>query len=191
MGATRAQGMGLDLAAQGVRTLVSFGTCGGLAPGLRPGTLLCPRAVCDERGAHYPTDVPADLLEALPMARVVDVLLSVAAPVYEVAGKEVLFRRYGAAGVDMESAALARVAFERGLRFLVLRAVVDPYDEPLPERLLAAVDAWGRPRPMATVRALVTGPAAWVAAARLGRHFGRAQRTLAAAAAAAMRARPR
>ncbi|MHB1513125.1 MAG: phosphorylase family protein [Acidiferrobacter sp.] len=191
MGAARARDMGLDLAARDVRTLVSFGTCGGLAPGLSAGSLLCPRTVCDEQGTCYPTDVPPDLAEGLAMARVVDVLLSVTVPVYDVARKEDLFRRYGAAGVDMESAALARVASERGLRFVALRAVVDAHDEPLPMRLLAAVDEWGRPRAMAIMRALATDPATWVPAARLGRHMARAQKTLAAAAAIAMRATPR
>lgn len=191
MGAGRARDMGLDLAARGVRTLVSFGTCGGLAPGLPPGALLCPRAVCDERGACHQTDIPTDLAWRLPLARMADILLSVAAPVHAVWHKEDLFRRYGASGVDMESAALARVACERGLRFLALRAVVDPYDEPLPERLLAAVDEWGRPRAVALVRALAEGPATWAAAVRLRRHFSQAQRTLAVAAAIATAARPR
>ncbi len=191
MGAGRARDMGLDLAARGVRTLVSFGTCGGLAPGLPSGSLLCPRTVCDERGACHQTDVPADLAESLPLVWTADVLLSVAAPVYAVRRKEDLFQRYGASGVDMESAALARVASERGLRFLALRAVVDPYDEPLPERLLAAVDEWGRPRAAALVKALAGGPATWAAAVRLRRHFSEAQRTLAAAAAVAISGSPR
>ncbi len=190
MGAARVRDMGLDLASRGVRTLVSFGTCGGLAPGLPPGSLLCPRMVRDEEGGCYQTAVPPDLASRLPAARTADVLLSVAAPVCDVRRKEDHFRRYGAAGVDMESATLAQVASEEGLRFLALRAIVDPFDEPLPERVLAAVDEWGRPRTMALLRVLATDPATWAAVARLRRHFSKAQGSLAAAAAVMTRGGP-
>ncbi len=184
MGPARARHMGLELAARGVRGLVSFGTCGGLAPGLAAGALICPRVVCGQQGTSYQASWPAGLGDFLPGLVSVDALLSISEPVCGVTHKADLFRRYGASGVDMESEALAQVACEQGLEFFALRAIVDPFDEPLPEGLAHAVDAWGRPRVGALLAALGVDGARWRALARLRQNFVAAQRSLALAAAA-------
>ena len=181
MGAERARHMALDLVSRGVRGLVSFGTCAGLAPGLAAGTLVCPRAVRDEQGA-YEASWPQALVDALPAAVPIDVLVSVSRPVGGVADKADLVRRYGASAVDMESVALARVAHDNELAFLAVRVVVDPFDAPVPEGLMHGLDAWGRPRVGALLAALGIDARQWRALWRLGRDFAKARPILAQAA---------
>ncbi len=181
MGAERARHMALDLVSRGVRGLVSFGTCAGLAPGLAAGTLVCPRAVRDEQGA-YEASWPQALVDALPAAVPIDVLVSVSRPVGGVADKADLVRRYGASAVDMESVALARVAHDNELAFLAVRVVVDPFDAPVPEGLMHGLDAWGRPRVGALLAALGIDAQQWRALWRLGRDFAKARPILAQAA---------
>ena len=183
MGAERARHMALDLVSRGVRGLVSFGTCAGLAPGLAAGTLVCPRAVRDEQGA-YEASWPQALVDALPAAVPIDVLVSVSRPVGGVADKADLVRRYGASAVDMESVALARVAHDNELAFLAVRVVVDPFDAPVPEGLMHGLDAWGRPRVGALLAALGIDARQWRALWRLGRDFAKARPILAQAAGA-------
>ncbi|WP_298136258.1 hypothetical protein [Acidiferrobacter sp.] len=187
MGPKRARHMAVDLVARDVQGLVSFGTCAGLAPGLAAGALICPRTVCDEQGTVY----HASSLAAFGCAQVACVsterLISVAQPVNDARGKADLLRRTGAWAADMESAALARVAAEHGLAFLVVRVVVDAFDAPVPARLMEGLDAWGRPRAGALVVALGADVRQWRALARLGRDFAKARQTLADAAVALTR----
>ena len=182
MGAERARHMARDLISRGARGLVSFGTCAGLAPGLAAGTLVLPRAVCDEHGASYEAPWPPALIEALPAGVPIDVLVSVSRPVGGVADKADLLHRYGAWAADMESAALAHEAREHGLPFLAVRVVVDPFDAPVPEGLMRGLDAWGRPRVGALLAALGIDAQQWRALLRLGRDFAKARPTLAHAA---------
>lgn len=183
MGAERARPMALDLVSRGVQGLVSFGTCAGLAPGLAAGTLVCARVVRDEQGTSYEASWPQALRDVLPACVPTDVLLSVSRPVCAVADKARLCARYGAWAADMESAAVARVACENGLPFVALRVVVDPFDASVPERLIEGLDVWGRPRVGALLAVLGTDRKQWRALWRLGRHFGKARRTLSGAAA--------
>jgi len=71
--------------------------------------------------------------------------------------KEWLGWQFAAIVVDMESYWAARLAAERRVPLLTIRAVSDTLDQPLPD-LSALVDAHGRPRPGALWRYLVWGP---------------------------------
>ena len=60
------------------------------------------------------------------------------------AAKATLFARTGAVAVDLESAAVARIARRQGLPFAVLRAVCDGAGRDLPRAALVALDGAGR-----------------------------------------------
>ncbi len=60
------------------------------------------------------------------------------------AAKAALHARTGAVAVDLESAAVARAAWQHGLPFAVLRAVCDPASRDLPNAALVALDSAGR-----------------------------------------------
>jgi adenosylhomocysteine nucleosidase len=101
--------------------LVSAGFCGALDPALRTGDLLVGGTVREAR--RFAPDERA--LGALPDARRGDTLW-----VPQVR-RDLGARPEGVAAVDMESAAVAAVALERGIPFVSIRAVLDTPDAPL------------------------------------------------------------
>lgn len=126
--------------ARGVSGLVSFGLAGGLDPALPAGTLVVPVMVI-EAGQHYPTD-PA-LSARLGVVPALSALAG-RAILADPAAKRAAHRATGAAIIDLESGAVARVATRHNLPFAVLRAVCDPAGRALPPLALAALDGGGR-----------------------------------------------
>jgi adenosylhomocysteine nucleosidase len=127
------------LVAAGAAGLISFGLAGGLDPTLRAGALLVPAAVF-VNGRSVPTN--AALSRRLSDG-VWGLLLGASDVVASVAAKRALFAATGAAAVDLESGAVARVAAEHGLPFAVLRAICDPAERNLPPAALIALDEHG------------------------------------------------
>ena len=164
MGSTAAQIAAQGLADKGAVALATFGVAGALQAGLRSGTLFCPSLVLDDNDHDYTPD-PAwrsRLLQQLAATRLTVLesgsLLSAPLPLLTTAAKIAARDRYAAAGVDMESAAVAAVARDRNLPFIALRAIVDEVDDTIPTALHDSVDAWGRPRPFNLIAALSRHP---------------------------------
>jgi hopanoid-associated phosphorylase len=131
--------------AKGASGVMSFGTAGGLAPDLPPGTLIVADAIDGPLG-RVPTDsawkdrMIAALRAALPDARIeCGTLAAVAAPAVTQAQKDALHGKTGALAVDMESHIAAAQAAARGLPFAVCRAVVDPAWRTLPPAATAGL----------------------------------------------------
>jgi adenosylhomocysteine nucleosidase len=124
---------------QGVRALVSLGLAGGLAPGLRPGTLIVPSEVIVGT-KRFATD---SALSQLLGGTTGQVLLGGDAVIATAADKQRLYQATGAAAVDLESADVARTATFHGVPFAVLRAICDPAERALPPAALTALDASG------------------------------------------------
>ena len=191
MGQDAARQGALALVEAGVSALVSFGVAGGLAPELRSGTLFCPSHVRDEHGRDYLLDPAwrAALMQRLGPTTLACMeqgsLLSLPAPLLNAADKALMHDRHHALAVDMESAAIAAVASEYHLPFLVLRAVVDERDDAVPGELHGSVDAWGRPRTAQLLRALLRHPGLLAQLPVLARRMNQATRALRAAASAA------
>jgi adenosylhomocysteine nucleosidase len=151
--AVRAEAGARRLVSEGVTALVSFGLAGGLVDGLAPGDLFVPERIVTDDGTVYRAD-PAwrKAVAAMPVIPgcggrrafvLKGALVSVAVAVDTADGKRSLAKQTRAVAVDMESAAVARVAAEFGLPFLAFRAVGDPVVRPLPSAALAAVGADG------------------------------------------------
>ena len=159
-------GMGSAAAAQAAQTLVTsgavalavFGIAGGLSPQLHCGDLLLPDEIVDESGGRFAPDVAwtARLRRQLKAAG--GILLTAETPLLDAATKADARRRWNAVAVDMESAAVARVARDHGLPFLALRAIADEALDALPAGLTQAVDEVGRPRPVPLMAALLSQP---------------------------------
>jgi adenosylhomocysteine nucleosidase len=162
------------LVQQGARALVSFGLAGGLDPALRPGDVVVPGVVLNA-GADFATDPALNAsLGGITHAR-----LAVAANVLaDIAGKRALFAATGAAAVDLESGAVARVATAHGLPFAVLRAVCDPADAALPPAALAALDGRGAIGFGRVLRSLAAQPGQIAALLALARNAAAARRAL-------------
>lgn len=191
MGQQAAREGALALIAAGADALVSFGVAGGLAPGLRSGTLFCPSCVLDERSRDYQPDPlwRASLIRRLKAAGLPLVeqgsLLSLPAPLHSVEEKGRMRERHQSLAVDMESAAIAMVAGEYRLPFLVLRAIVDEREDNVPAELQDSIDAWGRPRALSLLGTLLRHPRLLAALPPLAARMGKATRALRLAAQAA------
>jgi len=162
MGAARARQAALLLAEAGVDVLVSWGVAGALDPALEPGQLLIPAKVICADGSEYEVDADlrALLLSSRPGVPCASTrpLFCAASAILEPAGKKRLFDRSGAAAVDLESAAVAAVAAERGLPFVALRSVLDTAETTVPAFVAAAVDPFGRVQPLHFCAALLRHP---------------------------------
>ena len=161
-----------------VRAIVSFGLAGGLNPGLRPGAVLVPRTVCDADGA-WTTD---DALNAALGGCTGHVLLGGGSVLATVAEKAA--HAAGADAVDLESAAVARVAARHGLAFAALRAVCDDAHRALPHAALVALDARGRIGMVRVIGAALAHPGELAALVALARDAARARAALVARVAA-------
>ena len=131
--------------ARGCSGIVSFGTAGGLAPDLKPGSLIVADAVEGPFG-RLQTDRPwADRLAAAlatgPLnARLQRGLMAaVIAPLVSADDKRLLHRSTGALAVDMESHIAGATAAAHGLPFAVCRAVIDPAWRMLPSAATAGL----------------------------------------------------
>ncbi|MFC4527305.1 purine and other phosphorylase-like protein, family 1 [Dyella halodurans] len=191
MGQEAARQGALALIDAGATALVVFGVAGALTPGLRSGTLLCPQRIFDERGRDY-TPTPSwraalsQRLEAAGLALTMEgSLLSLPAPLWSAAQKTAMRDRHLAVAVDMESAAVAAIASERQLPFLVLRAIVDESDDEIPLALQAGIDEWGRARPLSMLLVMARHPGLLKRLPGLASRMGKATRALQAAVVAA------
>jgi adenosylhomocysteine nucleosidase len=147
IGAEPARRAAASLIADGARSLVSWGTAAGLAPGLSLGTLI----IADRVVAG------ADTLAPDPdwSARVADALRGIvsvgrgtlacpATVVRTAAAKRALAETTGAIAADMESAAIGRVAREAGVPWIVLRVVSDTADMVVPASVVSAIGSDGK-----------------------------------------------
>ncbi len=107
------------------RGVISFGICGGLAPGLAPGACVIASSILDGTRAWATDRAWTKSLARLIPGATVGPILGVDAPVVDVASKSTLHQRYGAVAVDMESHVAALAASAHGLPFAAVRAVAD------------------------------------------------------------------
>ena len=182
MGRERAQQAAYKLAGAGVDRLVSFGSAGALAPGLKPGDLVqteqvrCAGSSCAVTGflsepARRRLAQQDIAMRAGPLACVDEVTATTGA-------KQALFRQTGAIAVDMESAGILEAAEQEGLPVSVLRVITDSADMALPAAILQRVDDFGRLNVPGLGLDLVTLPAQIPAAIRLGWAARHARRTM-------------
>ncbi|HEY3599196.1 MAG TPA: phosphorylase [Paraburkholderia sp.] len=135
----------MEAVARGCSGIISFGTAGGLAPDLAPGTLIVADAVEGPLGRVL-TDVRwsgriAAALAATPLAAKLrrGRMAAVTAPLVGAADKTARYRATGALAVDMESHIAGAIAGANALPFAVCRAIVDPAWRTLPSAATAGL----------------------------------------------------
>lgn len=167
--------------AAGAGALVSCGLAGGLDPALGSGSLITPRRVVDtgDDTVYHTEAAWRRQVRSLLACGSGGSLLSTTDPVTDAAHKARLRQRYGAAAVDMESAAIAAVAARHSLPFLALRVIVDPAATALPRAATVALDGDGRPRPLHLLGALLRRPREVAALWELARYNRLAGQSLA------------
>lgn len=131
--------------ARGCVGIVSFGTAGGLAADLAPGTLIVASSVCSPLGEvatdlHWSARI-ATALGASPLAAKLrrGPMAGVGAPLVGAADKAALHASTGALAVDMESHLAGAIAEANGLPFAIIRAIVDPAWRTLPTAATAGL----------------------------------------------------
>ena len=186
------------LAAGGATALMSFGMAGGLDPALEPGCIVVPDRVISREGAAYAISqgwagrIFSLLRAQIPAPATVSVrgaLLTSPCAVDDAVEKSALFRDTGAVAVDMESAAVAAVAAERGLPFVAVRVIVDSARDHLPRAVVAASRA-GQVHVPTLIFGLLRAPGEILPLLRLARRFAAANQSLTAVAAVLRHAGP-
>jgi adenosylhomocysteine nucleosidase len=142
-----------------ISAIVSFGIAGGLAPGVRPGTLLVARGIIAEGAQYYECHRgwSQRLAKALGDVPIVD-MAGMDVPVADPAGKRALHVATRAATVDTESHVAARVAAAHNLPFTALRVVADPAERQLPPAALVGVRPDGKLAMGRIMRSLISEP---------------------------------
>lgn len=181
-GAVRAAAAAERMLAAGAGALVSFGLAGGLAADVAPGRLLLPRRVFTaERRFDIDGGWHARLATVLTELGFDDRPLLAADEVLSTPAAKHAAAALGAAGVDLESGAIAAAAMAASVPFAVVRAVADGPSDRLPPGVATWVDANGEAR-LGPVLAAALRPGRWPSLTLLGRRYRAARRTLEEAA---------
>jgi adenosylhomocysteine nucleosidase len=159
----RAAAAARELVAEGCAGLISFGIAGGLDPALNAGALVVADGVVLPDGRRLETDPGwrSRLREALGPAigPVSGDLAGCDGAVLDARQKKSLRGASGAAAVDMESHAVARVAAESDIPFLVVRAVSDTFRHGIPAWVPGTIQPDGHPGWSAVVTGILAHPA--------------------------------
>jgi len=172
----------LRLVKYGAAALISWGCAGSLSKNLQPGDLLIPQSILAENGEiFYPDTVWRKRLAdrfSSSLKWHEDALVESNKMVSGVEEKQAMAHTFGAMAVDMESAAIGRVAKQAGIPFMVIRAVADTADEELPPCIAETMDNKGHLQMRRLFSALARQPRLWLQLIRLSRHFHAATKTL-------------
>jgi len=184
IGDTRAENAARRLVERGATALASWGVAGGLDPDLSPGTVVLPDTVIGAGGSSQGANLEwRDRL----LERVHGRVVTSTSPLYHATSvittadeKRAIYERFGTGAADMESAAVARVAFANHIPWIAVRVVIDAADQDVPAAILTATGDDGRLR-MGSVAGLILRPRLWlplIALGRAGAAAGRSMRRL-------------
>lgn len=162
----------------GVKALISIGLAGGLTPALKTGDLIIGEEILllDNGKIQGPWAAnPAGIaltrkaLAAEGVPAFFGTVLTAPRPILERERKASMFKQTRALAVDMESAAVARAAREKGIPFLTIRAICDPAEETIPPELYDCLNANGKVRLPTLLRNIARKPSLTLDLLRLGR----------------------
>lgn len=181
-GPERAQAAAQRLIDREVQALISWGCAAAIIGRLRPGHLVLPDAILSADGQSHAADkawrerlsrtMPVHVVPHAGQLRESPRVISTRQE------KSALHQLTGAIAVDMESAAVARVAGSRQLPFLAIRAIADPAAMDFPLAVTRALNPRGDVRMASLLGHLARQPAQVGELISLGRAFGAALRTL-------------
>ncbi|MFV2058319.1 MAG: hypothetical protein ACC707_17775 [Thiohalomonadales bacterium] len=134
---------------QGSNALLSFGTAVGISPICKAGDIIIAKTCLDSCNHSWPAHPHwhQTLYNLLSQHKSINVLTETLCESERLLNnrleKEKIFASTGAIAVDMESAAIARMAHTHHLPFLSLRAIVDSLDRHIPAVVTNAMDKQG------------------------------------------------
>lgn len=127
-----------------VTGILSFGMCGGLAPGLPVGSVCVASVLIDGNTIYRPN--------SLWTARLANAVGVKPVPYFSTGQFNLadtpeqradLWAKYGCSAIDDESAAMAQFAKERGIPFAIMRVVSDAWDDTVPLAARQAINPDG------------------------------------------------
>jgi len=146
-GPTKAHQAAQELVLQGAQQLISWGCAGALDPRLKAGDLIIPQTIltADNNQIMTHTEWSKQIIKRLPekIKYYTGTLLESDSIIDSATSKNKSFQKTQAIAVDMESAALARVAQQKQLPCLALRSIVDPANLDLPHAINHAMTGSG------------------------------------------------
>jgi len=181
-GAKNAASASLKLIAQGAQQLISWGCAGALAPDLQAGDIIIPHSILGQDNnslaAHkHWQQQSIKILE--PCLKCYNGQLLESATVISLAhDKTQQFQRSNALAVDMESAAIARIAAQNNRPFIAIRSIVDAAQFDLPNAINYALNNQGTVIVSKLIKYLCLHPSELVPLIQLGLHFKAANRSL-------------
>jgi adenosylhomocysteine nucleosidase len=182
MGPEQARLAGRSLLEEGVTALLSWGGAAALNDRLTAGGLVLPEQVIAADNTMFAVDPSwhQSLYRHLSNKFLIftEPIVESRVVVTSSLHKGDLFKRSGAIAVDMESAALARLAKELRIPYVVIRSIVDTARMTIPKSLLDAIDETGQIRLLELGHRLIRHPDEWPAVIKLARNFRSAQSTL-------------
>jgi adenosylhomocysteine nucleosidase len=185
-GADNARKAAEILVSQGATRLISWGCAAALSPELKSGDLTLADALLDAQHVQitidsaWHTEVKNSLSKSLSVHT--GILLESLEIVALSSEKKQLHEKTHAIVLDMESVAVAKVAQEKNLPFLAIRAIADPVTMDLPKAVAHAMNNEGKVVLRRLLNYLLFHPSELVGLIKLGLHFSAAKKTLKQAA---------
>ena len=181
MGGNAAREAAIKLQEEGATSLLSFGVSGALDSKLRPGDLVLPQSVYNERLLPVSLAWRDRVQKCLPSnLRVISGKLATSKKILTSSNEKCDFARItGASAVDLESGAIAEVAEDSDIPFLAIRVISDPIEFPPPLALLDAVNPDGSAKISQIISLLLHRSVTLSTLLRLGRDVRTARATLA------------
>ena len=184
MGGNAARKAAIKLQEEGATSLISFGVSGALDSKLRPGDLVLPQSVYNERLLPVSLAWRDRVQKCLPSnLRVIGGKLATSKKVLTSLNEKCDFAKItGASAVDLESGSIAEVAEDSDIPFLAIRVISDPIEFSPPLALLDAVNPDGSANLGQIISLLLQRSVTLSTLLRLGRDVRTARATLATVA---------
>ncbi len=170
VGQKRSLSAARQVIASGVQLVVAAGFAAGLDPDVHVGDVVVASRVLAIEDGSQPIDCDARLIRSVPPSGKFGFIIrhgdlvtgdSVVCEAFE---KARVFRRTGAAALDMESHAIGQECARAGVPFAAIRSVTDTADESLPETAAALAR---EPSTLRRAMVLASSPGSWLPIARL------------------------
>ncbi|MEQ1635354.1 MAG: phosphorylase [Methylococcales bacterium] len=171
--------------ALGATQLISWGCAAGLSDKAKPGDLILAMSLLDAEYRRNEAFTVTGAWQSHCKKLLENTLTVHTGPLLESSNivsksseKKQLFKQTGAIALDMETIAVATVAKQNAIPFIVIRAIADPVSMNLPDAISHALNAQGDVELIKLLQFLMLHPWELPGLIKLGLHFNAAIKTL-------------
>jgi adenosylhomocysteine nucleosidase len=165
-----------------VSHIISWGSAAGLSENVKPGDLILPDLILDEKGKEYVTDsnFKNRMVQLFPkeLSYYDGSLCESSAILKEAEEKREFGKKYNAIACDMESATIAKLAKLKGISFSALRVISDDYNTSIPKSVYLSINKEGDFSIRKFLFQLLVNPKEIIQVIRLGKNFSKAKKTM-------------